>query len=113
MASKGLAAARSSMSPRRALSGQVLRALHERIDAGQEDAFYVVDAGEIRAKHDQWTSLLPRVRPFYGASLALCLSSWPSSLFHCSLMPPPPALLHDLFTTLPPTSCFAVAVACP
>ena len=92
MASKGLAAARSSIFPRRALSGQVLRALHERIDAGQEDAFYVVDAGEIRAKHDQWTSLLPRVRPFYGASLArrprMCPGvSWSSKPFIAPLCP--------------------------
>lgn len=32
----------------------------------QEDAFYVMDVGEIVKKHNQWVSQLPRVTPHYG-----------------------------------------------
>lgn len=31
-----------------------------------EDTFYVMDLGVVAALHAGWTSLLPRVRPFYA-----------------------------------------------
>lgn len=36
-------------------------------DSGvQEEAFYVLDVGDIVRKHKVWKSLMPRVHPFYG-----------------------------------------------
>jgi hypothetical protein len=37
--------------------------LHENEDS---DAFFVADLGEIERQYTQWTTLLPRVKPFYG-----------------------------------------------
>lgn len=35
----------------------------------QEEAFYVLDIGDIVQKHQIWKQKLPRVEPFYGNSL--------------------------------------------
>jgi len=35
----------------------------------KDDAFYVVDLGDILLKHRKWVSQLPRVEPFYGTYL--------------------------------------------
>lgn len=36
-------------------------------DSGvQEEAFYVLDVGDIVRKHKMWKNLMPRVQPFYG-----------------------------------------------
>ena len=43
----------------------VLDTVREQV-LSREDAFYVVDLAEIAAKHAEWTSALPRVRPFYA-----------------------------------------------
>ena len=32
----------------------------------QEEAFYVLDVGDIISKHNQWKRKLPRVEPHYG-----------------------------------------------
>ena len=32
----------------------------------QEEAFYVLDMGDIVRKHKEWKLKLPRVQPFYG-----------------------------------------------
>ena len=32
----------------------------------QEDAFYVLDIGDVVRKHKEWKLKLPRVAPFYG-----------------------------------------------
>lgn len=34
----------------------------------QEEAFYVLDVGDIVRKHKEWKLKLPRVAPFYGKS---------------------------------------------
>lgn len=34
--------------------------------AGEEDAFYVADMGEIYRQHLRWKMQLGRVKPFYG-----------------------------------------------
>lgn len=36
--------------------------------AGEEDAFYVADMGEIYRQHMRWKMNLGRVKPFYGRS---------------------------------------------
>lgn len=35
----------------------------------QEEAFYVLDVGDIVQKHQIWKEKLPRVEPYYGMSL--------------------------------------------
>lgn len=37
----------------------------------QEEAFYVLDIGDIVQKHQIWKEKLPRVEPYYGKSLTL------------------------------------------
>lgn len=32
----------------------------------KEDAFYVLDIGDIVRKHEEWTHMLPRVDPYYA-----------------------------------------------
>ena len=32
----------------------------------QEEAFYVLDVGDVIRKHKEWKLKLPRVHPFYG-----------------------------------------------
>lgn len=37
------------------------------VDSGvQEDPFYVMDLGEVVARYQRWTELMPTVEPFYG-----------------------------------------------
>lgn len=45
--------------------GAVLDVVRSQVP-GHKDAFYVVDLGEVSRKFDQWTSELPRVRPYYA-----------------------------------------------
>lgn len=49
----------------------------------QEEAFYVLDIGDVVEKHQIWKEKLPRVQPFYGNLLILgiCLRT---KVFQCS-----------------------------
>jgi ornithine decarboxylase len=50
----------------------------------QEEAFYVLDVGDIISKHNQWKRKLPRVEPHYGKNahfLALIAILTPDVLF--------------------------------
>lgn len=40
----------------------------DRCDAGEEDAFYVADMGDVYRQHMRWKMNLGRVKPFYGTS---------------------------------------------
>lgn len=54
-------------------------ALKNRVDAidqdtcevGDEDAFFVVDMGEVYRQHLRWKKNLPRIKPHYGAYFTL------------------------------------------
>ena len=35
-------------------------------EAGEEDAFFVADMGEVYRQHKRWKKNLPRVKPHYG-----------------------------------------------
>lgn len=37
----------------------------------QEEAFYVLDIGDIVQKHKIWKEKMPRVEPYYGKSLII------------------------------------------
>lgn len=37
-------------------------------EAGEEDAFFVADMGEVYRQHLRWKLLLNRVKPHYGRS---------------------------------------------
>jgi ornithine decarboxylase len=39
---------------------------HEVCEAGDEDAFFVADMGEVYRQHLRWKLNLPRVKPHYG-----------------------------------------------
>lgn len=39
---------------------------HDTCEAGDEDAFYVADLGEVYRQHMRWKRCLPRVKPHYG-----------------------------------------------
>jgi ornithine decarboxylase len=39
---------------------------HDNCDAGDEDAFFVADMGEVYRQHLRWKLHLNRVKPFYG-----------------------------------------------
>lgn len=39
---------------------------HESCDAGEEDAFFVADLGDVYRQHMRWKLNLPRVKPFYA-----------------------------------------------
>lgn len=39
---------------------------HESCEAGEEDAFFVADMGEVYRQHLRWKMNLKRVKPFYG-----------------------------------------------
>ena len=57
----------------RILTKDVLKARVEAIDtdtcaAGDEDAFFVSDMGEVYRQHLRWKMNLKRVKPHYGAS---------------------------------------------
>lgn len=41
--------------------------IREIVDTGdQEEPFYVLDLGEVVARHRAWREMMPRVEPFYG-----------------------------------------------
>ena len=57
------------------LTKDVLRERIKRIDTdtcapGEEDAFFVVDMGEVYRQHLRWKMNLKRVKPHYGKSLS-------------------------------------------
>ena len=44
--------------------------IHEVANSGlQEEAFYILDVGDVIRKHKEWKLKLPRVHPFYGNTL--------------------------------------------
>lgn len=49
-----------------ALKERVENIDHESCDAGEEDAFFVADLGDVYRQHMRWKLNLPRVKPFYG-----------------------------------------------
>lgn len=49
-----------------ALKNRVENIDHETCDAGEEDAFFVADLGDVYRQHMRWKLNLPRVKPFYG-----------------------------------------------
>lgn len=53
----------------KALREQVKDIDHHRCDAGEEDAFFVADMGEVYRQHLRWKLNLKRVKPFYGEPL--------------------------------------------
>ena len=51
-----------------------------------EDAFYVMDVGDIIKRHQEWISKMPKVVPHYGMSVAFvifffCFSSFAALFF--------------------------------
>lgn len=58
-----------------ALREQVKDIDHHHCDAGEEDAFFVADLGEVYRQHLRWKLNLKRVKPFYGELLFGVLSS--------------------------------------
>lgn len=42
----------------------------------QEDAFYIVDIGDIINKHREWITKIPRVAPHYGMSDLRTYNTW-------------------------------------
>lgn len=40
---------------------------HESCEAGEEDAFFVADLGDVYRQHMRFKLNLPRVKPFYGS----------------------------------------------
>ncbi len=54
-----------------ALQSRVEAIDHEECQAGDEDAFFVADLGEVYRQHMRWKLNLPRVKPFYGKSISL------------------------------------------
>ena len=62
------------------LIGEALKARLDKIDhevceAGEEDAFFVADMGEVYRQHLRWKKNLKRVKPFYGKCFWLCGAS--------------------------------------
>ena len=49
-----------------ALKQRVESVDHESCEAGEEDAFFVADLGDVYRQHVRFKKNLPRVRPFYG-----------------------------------------------
>lgn len=49
-----------------ALQKRVQQIDHDTCDAGDEDAFFVADLGEVYRHHMQWKTHLKRVEPHYG-----------------------------------------------
>lgn len=49
---------------------------HDTCEAGDEDAFFVADLGEVYRQHMRWKRCLPRVKPHYGQwRIFTCLST--------------------------------------
>lgn len=60
----------------------------------QEEAFYVMDVGNIISKHDQWQRKLPRVEPHYGNELifvylVFCIFIYVLFYFSCQVQRQP------------------------
>jgi ornithine decarboxylase len=49
-----------------ALQKHVEQVDHDTCEAGEEDAFFVADLGEVYRQHMRWKLHLPRVTPHYG-----------------------------------------------
>ena len=49
-----------------ALQKRVEQIDHDTCEAGDEDAFFVADLGEVYRHHMQWKTYLKRVEPHYG-----------------------------------------------
>lgn len=48
-------------------SASVATVIHDIATSGlQEEAFYVLDIGDIVNKHQAWKEKIPRVTPYYG-----------------------------------------------
>ncbi len=45
-------------------------------EAGDEDAFYVADLGEVYRQYRRWKVNLPRVRPHYGVFTSTCITGF-------------------------------------
>jgi ornithine decarboxylase len=54
-----------------ALKDRIDRIDHDNCEAGDEDAFFVADLGEVYRQHVRWKMSLGRVVPHYGASIIL------------------------------------------
>jgi ornithine decarboxylase len=60
----------------------ISKALKQRVDtidpeiceAGEEDAFFVADLGQVYRQHMRWKRYLPRVKPHYGKYLGTLTS---------------------------------------
>jgi ornithine decarboxylase len=52
-----------------ALKDRIDRIDHDNCEAGDEDAFFVADLGEVYRQHLRWKMSLGRVIPHYGASI--------------------------------------------
>lgn len=50
----------------RVLREHISRINTDECEAGEEDAFYVADLGEVYRQHLRWKMNLTRVKPFYG-----------------------------------------------
>ena len=50
----------------RVLREHISRVNTDECEAGEEDAFYVADLGEVYRQHLRWKMNLTRVKPFYG-----------------------------------------------
>ena len=69
-----IASARDGPTDKNVSGKLVMDALHKRIqqidhdtcEAGDEDAFFVADLGEVYRHHMQWKTHLKRVEPHYG-----------------------------------------------
>jgi ornithine decarboxylase len=53
-----------------ALKSRVEAVDHDVCGAGDEDAFFVADLGEVYRQHMRWKKNLARVKPHYGRSTA-------------------------------------------
>lgn len=62
-----------------ALKKRIEKINHEICEAGDEDAFFVADMGEVYRQHLRWKKNLKRVKPFYGKSMSL----WVIELVRC------------------------------
>lgn len=54
-----------------ALKKRIAEIDYDNCDAGEEDAFFVADLGQVYRQHLRWKTLLPRVKPHYGMSITL------------------------------------------
>jgi len=62
----GLIQSKASSLIGEALRSRVDRIDHDNCDAGDEDAFFVADLGEVYRQHMRWKLNLARVKPHFG-----------------------------------------------